>query len=119
MVDQLLAGPDDTDPIVVIQSDEGPHPDRLEADEDSFEWPDATDTELGEKFRILDALYLPGEGTDAELGSFTPVNSFRIIFDRYFDADLPLLPDRTWVFQDSTHPYRMTEITDRLATLQT
>jgi hypothetical protein len=119
MVDSLLAGPDDTDPIVVIQSDEGPHPDRLEADEESFEWPDATDTELGEKFRILDALYLPGEGTDAELGSFTPVNTFRIIFDRYFGADLPLLPDRTWVFQDFFHPYRMTEITDRLATLQT
>ena len=119
MIDSLLAGPDETDPIVVIQSDEGPHPARLEADEDAFEWPDATDAELGGKFRILDALYLPGEGTDAQLGSFTPVNTFRIVFDRYFGADLALLPDRSWVFQDSTHPYRFTEITDRLATLQT
>jgi hypothetical protein len=119
MIDRLLSGPDEDDPIVVIESDEGPHPARLEADEDSFEWPDATDAELGGKFRILDAMYLPGEGPDADLGSFTPVNTFRIVFDRYFGADLPLLPDRSWVFQDSTHPYRFTEITDRLATLQT
>lgn len=119
MIDRLLAGPDDADPIVVIQSDEGPHPVRLEDDEDAFEWPDATDAELGGKFRILDALYLPGEGPDAHLGSFTPVNTFRIVFDRYFGADLPLLPDRSWIFQDSTHPYRLTEITDRLARLQT
>jgi hypothetical protein len=118
MIDGLLAGPDESDPIVVIQSDEGPHPLRLENDEDGYEWPDATDDELGGKFRILDAVYLPGEGPEAELGSFTPVNTFRIIFDRYFGADLPLLPDRSWIFQDSTHPYRMSEITDRLATLQ-
>ena len=118
MIDSLLAGPEESDPIVVIQSDEGPHPLRLENDEDGYQWPEATDEELGGKFRILDAVYLPGEGSDAELGSFTPVNTFRIIFDRYFGADLPLLPDRSWIFQDSTHPYRMTEITDRLATLQ-
>ena len=119
MIDRLMAGPDETDPIVVIQSDEGPHPARLEADEDAFEWPDATDAELGGKFRILDALQLPGESPDAHLESFTPVNTFRIVFDRYFGADLALLPDRSWVFQDSSHPYRFTEITDRLATLQT
>jgi hypothetical protein len=118
MVDSLLSGPDASDPILVIQSDEGPHPYRLDADEDSFEWPEATDAELGEKFRILDAVYLPGAGADADLGSVTPVNTFRIIFDRYFGADLPLLPDRSWVYQDTGHPYRFTEITGRLATLQ-
>ncbi len=62
MVDRLLAGPDETDPIVVIQSDEGPHPVRLDADEDAFEWPDATDAELGGKFRILDAAVPAGRG---------------------------------------------------------
>jgi hypothetical protein len=118
MLDALLAGPESTDPIVVIQADEGPHPVRLDYDEDAFQWPEASDDELGQKFRILDAVYLPGAGQEADLGSFTPVNTFRIIFDRYFGADLPLLPDRSWVFQDNDHPYRFTEITDRLATLQ-
>jgi hypothetical protein len=118
MVDSLLSGPDASDPILVIQSDEGPHPYRLDADEDAFEWPEATDTELGEKFRILDAVYLPGAGADTDLGSFTPVNTFRVVFDRYFGADLPLLPDRSWVYQDTGHPYQLTEITARLATVQ-
>jgi hypothetical protein len=118
MIDSLLAGPEETDPVVVIQSDEGPHPVRFQNDEDAMVWPEATDTELGEKFRILNAVYLPGEGADAELGSFTPVNTFRIIFDRYFGADLPLLPDRSWVYRDTEHPYQLTEITDRLARVQ-
>jgi hypothetical protein len=112
LVDTLLAGPDD--PIIVIQSDEGPHPDALERDEDSYEWNDAPLVDLQLKFRILNAYYLPNGGEDGLYSTITPVNSFRLIFDEYFGADLPLLPDRTWVFQDKAHPYRLTEITDEL-----
>lgn len=115
LVATLLAGPDQTDPIIVIQSDEGPHPDRLNADEDRFDWTRATDAELSEKLRILNAYYLPGEdGSPTPYPTISPVNTFRLIFDRYFGAALPLLPDRTWVFQDNGHPYRLTEVTDRL-----
>jgi hypothetical protein len=42
----------------------------------------------------LDAYYLP-HGYDNLYPSITPVNSFRIIFDQYFGASYPLLPDIT------------------------
>ena len=30
----------------------------------------------------------------------SPVNEFRVVFDAYFDADLPLLPDETYLSPD-------------------
>jgi hypothetical protein len=113
-VQELLAGPAESDPIVVLQSDEGPHPLRLLLDEDAFVWPDATDAELGEKLRILNAYYLPGLDDAGLYPTISPVNTFRLILSDYFDADLPLLPDRTYVFESDEHPYRFTDVTERL-----
>jgi hypothetical protein len=53
--------------------------------------------------RIPNAHYLP-EATHPQLyPSITPVNSFRLVFDEYFNAGLALLPDRTYVFPDLDH----------------
>jgi hypothetical protein len=114
LVDTLLRGPGD--PIIVIQSDEGPHPDALEQDEDNYVWTEAPLVDLQRKLRILNAYYLPDGGADRLYPSISPVNTFRLIFDEYFGADLPLLPDRTWVFEDKAHPYRLTDVTDELTT---
>jgi hypothetical protein len=45
------------------------------------------------------------------------VNTFRLIFDRYFDAGLPLLPDRSFTSASKFRPYDLTDITDRLPSL--
>ncbi|MGH2660277.1 MAG: hypothetical protein ACRDHS_11580 [Actinomycetota bacterium] len=114
LVAELLVGPDETDPIVVIQSDEGPEPVRAEASEAEYRWDRAPLADLQEKLRILNAYYLPGVGSEQLYPSISPVNTFRLILSSYFGADLPLLPDRTWVFQDQGHPYRYTEVTPLL-----
>jgi len=114
LLDTLLSGPSDEDPIIVLQSDEGPHPAALTADEDGYVWTQASDRDLGEKLRILNAYYLPGPARDALYQQISPVNSFRLILDRYFGADLPLLPDRTYVFERTAFPYRFTDVTARL-----
>jgi sulfatase-like protein len=114
VVGDLLSGPAAEDPIIVIQSDEGPHPIALEQDEDAFVWTDATDAELGMKLRILNAYFLPGLEDPGLYPTISPVNTFRLIFSRYFDADLPLLPDRTFVFERKAYPYRFTDVTERL-----
>ena len=116
LVDGLVAAPG-LDPIIVLQSDEGPHPIRLDEDEGAFIWPEATDAELGEKLRNLNAYYLPGLDDTGLYPTISPVNTFRLIFDGYFDADLPLLPDRTFVFESNAHPYRLTDVTERLRPL--
>lgn len=114
LVERLLAGPDDEDPIIVIQADEGPHPLQYRIEEDGFVWTQASDDELLEKFRILNAYYLPGLERSPIYEEITPVNSFRLIFDSYFDADLSRLPDEAYVFYDEGHLYDFTEVTERI-----
>ena len=113
-VDRVLAN--DPDAIIVLQADEGPFPARYDEEEWDFEWRDATDAELEEKFGILFAMRVPDADLEAEgfHDAITPVNTFRILFNARFGTDLPLLPDRTWAHEDLYRFYDFFEITDRL-----
>jgi hypothetical protein len=113
IVDTLLAGPDETDPIIVLQSDEGPNPDALTLDQNSYDFTSAPQADLERKLGILNAYYLPGAAATPHT-TITPVNTFRMIFGAYFDAHLPLLPDRVFVYRDEAHPYELHDVTDRL-----
>jgi hypothetical protein len=115
LVDRILAASDEA-PIIILQADEGPFPDRYRTDEWAFDWRDATDAELEEKFGILHAVYLAG-GDPAEAGFYstiTPVNTFRVVFNSAFGADLPLLPDRIYAHVGLNDFYEEFEVTDRL-----
>jgi hypothetical protein len=70
------------EPIIVIQSDHGirPHYPGIEIGND--EWR-----------KILNVYYLPGGGKELLYDSISPVNSFRVIFNYYFDAEYDLLED--------------------------
>jgi hypothetical protein len=115
LVDRLLAGPAAEDPIVILQSDEGPHPLPYEYDR-FWNWFGATDEQLLEKFRLLNAYHLPGVEAEGLSPTISPVNSFRVVLDEYFGQDLGLLPDRSFVFRDEAHLYRFREVTERIAT---
>jgi hypothetical protein len=114
IIDRIIAS--DPDAVILLQADEGPFPARYYADDWGFDWRDATDAELEEKFGILSAMRVPGADLAAEgfHDTITPVNSFRIIFNARFGTDLPLLPDRTWAHESLWRFYDFFEITDRL-----
>ena len=116
LVDRLLDRPREERPIILLQADEGPFPSRYDADEWRFDWRSATDAELAEKFGILSAYHLPGvDAEDAGLyPEITPVNSFRVVFNAYFGADLPLLRDRVFAHISQQRFYDFFEVTDRL-----
>ncbi|MDQ3991599.1 MAG: sulfatase-like hydrolase/transferase, partial [Actinomycetota bacterium] len=94
LVDHLLAGPEEEHPIIVIQADEGPYP----GTRDGFQLPtDAmTPEQLRDKYSIISAVYLPGASADALPSTLSHVNLFRAIFGHEFDADLRLLPERSY-----------------------
>lgn len=119
LVDELHAEPPESRPIIVISADEGPFPTRYADDEAGFAWAEATPDELLEKFSILSAVSVPGvdEGGLETAGfsdALTPVNVFRVVFNAAFDAGLPLLPQRNWIFSDGRHLYDLHEATERI-----
>lgn len=113
IVGSLAPGPEEEDPIIIIQSDEGPHPVDRDFPDADLRWAYESEVELGRKLRILHAYYFPGVGDGAVLPTLTPVNTFRALLDSYFGADLPLLPDRVFIWEDRQHPYRFTDVSER------
>ena len=117
LVDRLVDRPPGERPIILLQADEGPFPARYDADEWRFDWRTATTDELEEKFEILSAYNLPGVDPEGAglYADITPVNSFRVVFNAYFGAELPLLPDRVFAHVSQQEFYEFFEVTEELA----
>jgi hypothetical protein len=113
-LESILDVPEDQQPIVLVQADEGPFPARYEAEKATFAWLDATPEELDEKFGILNAFFLPGDEAPVPYPGISPVNGWRLVLGAYFGADLPLLPDRHYVFRDAKHQYEMLDMTQQI-----
>jgi hypothetical protein len=99
-------------PIIVIQSDEGPYPDRYASDLYGFNWTKATPEEIDEKTGILNAYYLPNIDVSGLYPTISPVNSFRFIFDNYFGTNLGLILDKHYVYESYDKPYKFSDVTD-------
>jgi hypothetical protein len=87
MVDNILSQADPTrPPIIILQSDHGAR--NLKA-----ESPGSVILEnYPEEFKtsILFALYVPGYDTSALPQNIDPINTFPIVFNYLFDANIPL-----------------------------
>jgi hypothetical protein len=108
IVGYLLAGPEASRPIVIIEGDEGP----LMCQ--SVDCVQTSADYLRIRLGNLVAMYLPG--VDERLPeTFSSVNTFRTVFRHYFGADLPPLPDRSYTWPDNDHIYDFQDITHKLA----
>jgi len=86
-------------PVIIVQGDHGPS---------SGRWGYAR----AERYAILNAYYLPHGGAARLYPTISPVNSFRVVLDHYFDAGLPLLPDRRY-FTSYDRPFRFVPAASR------
>jgi hypothetical protein len=64
-----------------------------------------------QSMRILNAYHLPQNGARWLYKGISPVNTFRLIFSNYFDADIPLLDDQSY-FSTADFPYRFINVTE-------
>jgi len=64
---------------------------------------------IKEMMGILNAFYLPSGGDEFLYDSITPVNSFRLIFNFYFDTNYELLEDYVY-YSYYDKPYIFTEV---------
>ncbi len=121
MLDQLDKNP--RKKVVIIQGDHGP---ALQNGSDGNPSP----AFLRERMRILNAYRLPAAnpratntgatypattyattiGADSIYDGITPVNSFRVVLNRYFDAKLPLLPDKC-IYSPNPLPMQFVDVT--------
>jgi hypothetical protein len=114
-VDELLDVPKGDEPLIVLQSDEGPGPEGWNMHTpEHYDWTRAPQQTLEEKFRLLNAYLLPDIGDDHPPADIYPVNSFRWLLSRYFGADLPPLEQRSYIFRNELEPYRFEDVTDRV-----
>jgi len=111
---ELLLAASPTPPVIILQGDEGPIPIGYAHEGLKFHWETATDEELREKSGILNAYYLPGVRSEKIYPSISPVNTFRLIFNEYFQTKLPLLPDEHYFPRDDRHPYDFFLATGRM-----
>ena len=100
----------ETKPIIIVQSDEGNFPHGVSPLNYKFNWFEANQKQIEEKFSILNAIYLPGENENVFKPELTPVNTFRIVFNELFNAKMELLPNESFLNQDDLHPYKFRKI---------
>ena len=64
---------------------------------------------------IFNAYYLPDQNTGLIYDSVTPVNSFRLILNTYFNTSYELLEDKSY-FAYYEYLYNFTDVTEILPT---
>ena len=104
VIDRILASSPER-PVIILQSDHGSG---LRLSTASVE-----ETDLHERMSILNAYYFPEPGGDALYQSISPVNSFRVVLNTYFDAGLELLPDRSY-YSTWGDPFQFIDVTDKV-----
>ena len=99
-------------PIIILQADEGPHPLRFRSDYPGFDWRNATDEELKHKFRIINAMFFPDRNYQSLYPDITPINTFPVIFNQFFDQDIALLPDTIRAYHSFSDLYSYRDVTE-------
>jgi len=101
-VDAILAH-SQTPPIIILQGDHGPGA--------YLHWGSLEDTLPAERFGILNAYYFPDQDYSLLYPGISPVNTFRVLLNQYFDGNYALLPDRHY-YSSWSFPFDFIEVTD-------
>jgi hypothetical protein len=104
VIDRILAEAEQP-PVIILQSDHGP------SFTGEFNKPD--ERLFKERVRIFNAYHLPDNGDGLLYESITPVNTFRLVSNHYFNTSYELLDDRSY-FSTYEAPYEFMDVTDIL-----
>lgn len=104
-------------PVIILQADEGPYPpafaDYDQGENGYYPWSKASSAQLKEKYGILAAYYLPDTSAEEQSKLNSSVNTFRFVFNTYFGASLPYLPDCSFLYEGG-RPFVFSDVTAKL-----
>ena len=104
VVDKLLTDPENL-PVIIIQADHG--------SQFNFDPSKPSNENIEQLMSIFSAYYLPDIEENLSDDIFTSVNTFRIIFNSYFNTDYDLLENKIyWI--DDYGPEYFVDVTDVL-----
>ncbi|MFT5316549.1 MAG: hypothetical protein ACI9UK_002395, partial [Candidatus Krumholzibacteriia bacterium] len=87
--------------IIIIQGDHGPG--------SGLDWNDPLNTDHNERFGIFNAWYVSTGRQVPLYEGMTSMNTFPMLFNTFFNAQLPQLPDKHW-FARMREPYLYFEV---------
>jgi len=96
----------DRKPIIILQADHGPGA--------YLYWDSIEQSKVKERSSILNAYYFPDEKYDDLYQSISPVNTFRLLFNTYFNGNFEILDDKSY-FSSWDHPFDFIDITNQLS----
>jgi len=94
---------EDEKSIIIIQSDHGSGFD--------IDWKNPDESMILQRLSILNAYYVPEISENQFYENITPVNSFRIIFNDYFDGNYKILEDRNY-WNNGFTPFDFHDVTE-------
>lgn len=91
-----------TPPIIILQGDHGTILGNLWTEDHRLIY-----------FDVLNALHLPGKEPAVLTGDFGTINTFRMLFNTYFNTDYEMLDIRHYDFPDGyDNPFNLVDVTD-------
>ncbi len=98
-------------PIIILQADHGTFGSRHKG----IDWDEMEVVTLKERTRIFNAYLWPEIDQNKVLYSnITPVNSFRLLLNTYFDEHLNLLPDTSYIPLGNDGYFRFIDVTEEV-----
>ena len=94
-------------PVIIIQSDHGKRAGSVQDDLSTYSL---------KHLNNFKAYYFPDKGRNIEFETSSPVNSFRILFNIYFDDGYELLKDKFYIFDETKTGY--IDVTDTIINLK-
>lgn len=92
-------------PVILLMADHGPG--------SGLDWKSLENTNIRERFSILQAYYLPGHEGKNTYENISPINMFRVIFNIYLGTRFKVLPNKIY-YTTWSRPYDFHEITGQL-----